>query len=130
MLTFAKGAASSPCSAGQLGAESATSLPSPCLQAQPDMLMFAKGIASGFPFAGVSARPELYSKMSPGMMVSRILWGRRQCALWLCWEIPSARPKLYSKLSPDMMVSWFCGVIASVLRRCWVPVRAAGARLQ
>lgn len=37
-------------------------------EAQPDMLMFAKGIASGFPFAGVSARPELYSKMSPGMM--------------------------------------------------------------
>lgn len=36
------------------------------------MLMFAKGIASGFPFAGVSARPELYSKMSPGMMVNQV----------------------------------------------------------
>lgn len=38
---------------------------------QPDLLLFAKGIASGVPFAGVSARPELYSKMSPGMMVSK-----------------------------------------------------------
>lgn len=42
--------------------------------AAPDMLLFAKGIASGVPFAGVSARPELYSKMSPGMMVR----GRRR----------------------------------------------------
>lgn len=50
----------------------APSHPSNALQAQPDMLMFAKGIASGFPFAGVSARPELYSKMSPGMMVSHV----------------------------------------------------------
>ena len=41
----------------------------PPMQAQPDMMMFAKGIASGVPFAGVSARPELYAKMSPGMMV-------------------------------------------------------------
>jgi adenosylmethionine-8-amino-7-oxononanoate aminotransferase len=36
---------------------------------QPDMLLFAKGIASGVPFAGVSAKPHLYDKMSPGMMV-------------------------------------------------------------
>ena len=38
-------------------------------EAQPDLLLFAKGIASGFPFAGVSARPHLYDKMTAGMMV-------------------------------------------------------------
>ncbi|KAL4421398.1 hypothetical protein ABPG75_010689 [Micractinium tetrahymenae] len=37
-------------------------------EAQPDLLLFAKGIASGVPFAGISARPEVYSKMSHGMM--------------------------------------------------------------
>jgi hypothetical protein len=36
---------------------------------QPDMMLFAKGIASGFPFAGIASRPELYDKMVPGMMV-------------------------------------------------------------
>ena len=40
--------------------------------AQPDLLLFAKGIASGVPFAGVSARPHLYDKMSPGMMVGGV----------------------------------------------------------
>lgn len=35
---------------------------------QPDMMLFAKGIASGFPFAGIASRPELYDKMVPGMM--------------------------------------------------------------
>ncbi|EFN54607.1 hypothetical protein CHLNCDRAFT_8428, partial [Chlorella variabilis] len=34
----------------------------------PDVLLFAKGIASGVPFAGVSAKPQLYDKMSAGMM--------------------------------------------------------------
>ena len=36
---------------------------------QPDLMTFAKGIASGFPFAGVAARPHLFDKMTPGMLV-------------------------------------------------------------
>ena len=47
--------------------------------AQPDLLLFAKGIASGFPFAGVSARPHLYDKMSPGMMVREGRQEREVC---------------------------------------------------
>jgi 4-aminobutyrate aminotransferase len=35
---------------------------------QPDIMIFAKGIASGFPFAGLATRDDMYSKMSPGMM--------------------------------------------------------------
>lgn len=36
--------------------------------AQPDILIFAKGIASGFPFAGLATKPHLYERMTPGMM--------------------------------------------------------------
>ena len=36
--------------------------------AAPDLMTFAKGVASGFPFAGVAARPELFKNMSPGML--------------------------------------------------------------
>jgi 4-aminobutyrate aminotransferase len=49
--------------------------------AQPDMLLFAKGIASGVPFAGVSARPELYDRMGPGMMVRAVGRSHTGC----CW---------------------------------------------
>lgn len=35
---------------------------------QPDIMVFAKGIASGFPFAGLATRDTLFSKMTPGMM--------------------------------------------------------------
>jgi 4-aminobutyrate aminotransferase-like enzyme len=48
---------------------------------QPDMLLFAKGIASGVPFAGVSARPELYDRMGPGMMVRAVGRSHTGC----CW---------------------------------------------
>lgn len=37
-------------------------------EANPDLMTFAKGIASGFPFAGVAARPETFRNMSPGML--------------------------------------------------------------
>eukprot|EP00898_Chlorokybus_atmophyticus_P007338 jgi/Chlat1/7605/Chrsp64S00557 len=36
--------------------------------ADPDIMIFAKGIASGFPFAGVATRDDLYGKMTPGML--------------------------------------------------------------
>eukprot|EP00887_Chlorella_sp_A99_P005683 scaffold1.g5683.t1 len=36
--------------------------------AQPDLMLFAKGIASGMPFAGVAARPGLFKHMTPGML--------------------------------------------------------------
>jgi len=36
--------------------------------AQPDILIFAKGIASGFPFAGLATKDHLYDRMEPGMM--------------------------------------------------------------
>lgn len=36
--------------------------------ARPDMLIFAKGIASGFPFAGLAARPHLFNGLDPGTM--------------------------------------------------------------
>lgn len=35
---------------------------------QPDVLVFAKGIASGFPVAGLATRHDAFDKMAPGMM--------------------------------------------------------------
>jgi 4-aminobutyrate aminotransferase len=35
---------------------------------QPDIMIFAKGIASGFPFAGLATREDAYDKMTPGQM--------------------------------------------------------------
>lgn len=35
---------------------------------QPDIMVFAKGIASGFPFAGLATRDDMFNKMTPGMM--------------------------------------------------------------
>lgn len=35
---------------------------------QPDMMIFAKGIASGFPFAGLATRDDLFDRMDPGTM--------------------------------------------------------------
>ncbi len=37
--------------------------------AQPDMIVFAKGIASGYPLAGVAARDDLFTKLVPGSVV-------------------------------------------------------------
>lgn len=34
----------------------------------PDMLVFAKGIASGYPFAGLATRPELFANLAPGTL--------------------------------------------------------------
>jgi len=34
----------------------------------PDIIIFAKGIASGFPFAGLATKDDLFRNMSPGMM--------------------------------------------------------------
>jgi acetylornithine/succinyldiaminopimelate/putrescine aminotransferase len=34
------------------------------------MMLFAKGIGSGFPIGGIACRDDLFSKMTPGMMVS------------------------------------------------------------
>lgn len=36
--------------------------------ARPDMMVFAKGIASGFPFAGLAARPHLFDGLDSGTM--------------------------------------------------------------
>ncbi len=38
---------------------------------KPDMMLFAKGIGSGFPIGGIACGDDLYSKMTPGMMVRR-----------------------------------------------------------
>lgn len=37
-------------------------------EARPDIMIFAKGIASGFPFAGLAARHHLFDKLDPGTM--------------------------------------------------------------
>lgn len=34
----------------------------------PDIMLFAKGIGSGYPFAGIAAKPHLYAGMKPGSM--------------------------------------------------------------
>jgi 4-aminobutyrate aminotransferase len=34
----------------------------------PDMIIFAKGIASGYPFAGLAARADAFDKLAPGTM--------------------------------------------------------------
>ncbi len=35
----------------------------------PDIMLFAKGIASGFPFAGIAAKPEMYQGLPTGSLV-------------------------------------------------------------
>lgn len=35
----------------------------------PDIMLFAKGIASGFPFAGIAAKPEMYHGLPTGSLV-------------------------------------------------------------
>jgi len=37
-------------------------------RARPDMVVFAKGIASGMPMGGIAARPELFSKCTPASL--------------------------------------------------------------
>lgn len=37
-------------------------------ECKPDILVFAKGICSGYPFAGLATRPDLYDNMKPGSM--------------------------------------------------------------
>ena len=36
--------------------------------AKPDIMLFAKGIGSGYPFAGIAAKPHLYDNLRPGTM--------------------------------------------------------------
>ena len=36
----------------------------------PDIMLFAKGIASGFPFAGIAAKPEMYQGLLTGSLVT------------------------------------------------------------
>ena len=40
--------------------------------ARPDIMLFAKGIGSGYPFAGMAAKPHLYDNLKPGTMGARI----------------------------------------------------------
>ena len=47
--------------------------------AHPDIMLFAKGIGSGYPFAGMAAKPHLYDNLKPGTMGARIL---RCCTLY------------------------------------------------
>lgn len=47
---------------------------------QPDVLIFAKGIASGFPFAGLAAQERLLDGMEPGMMGGTYGQGPMGCA--------------------------------------------------
>lgn len=35
----------------------------------PDIMLFAKGIASGFPFAGIAAKPSMYEGLPTGSLV-------------------------------------------------------------
>lgn len=35
---------------------------------RPDLMVFAKGIASGYPLAGVAAREELTARLAPGVL--------------------------------------------------------------
>ena len=37
----------------------------------PDIMLFAKGIGSGYPFAGMAAKPHLYDNLKPGTMGAR-----------------------------------------------------------
>lgn len=36
------------------------------MEADPDILVFAKGIASGFPMAGIATKPDFFAKLRPG----------------------------------------------------------------
>ncbi len=48
--------------------------------AAPDIMLFAKGIGSGYPFAGIAAKPHLYDNLKPGTMgalSSPCGWGPR-----------------------------------------------------
>lgn len=45
----------------------------------PDIMLFAKGIASGFPFAGIAAKPEMFEGLATGSLV---------CCLAKCTVMP------------------------------------------
>ena len=57
-------------------------------ECSPDMLLFAKGIASGFPMAGVAATGEIYENLTAGMLVSM---GWTSSVLSLKWYCPSRK---------------------------------------
>ena len=38
------------------------------MEGEPDMVVFAKGIASGYPFAGVATRPDTHTGLAPGTL--------------------------------------------------------------
>ena len=47
---------------------------------QPDIMTFAKGIASGFPFAGLAAKPHLLENQPPGTLGGTYGAGPLACA--------------------------------------------------
>ncbi|CAL8464182.1 g3717 [Coccomyxa elongata] len=47
---------------------------------EPDIMIFAKGIASGFPFAGLATREHLFEGLSPGTMGGTYGAGPLACA--------------------------------------------------
>ena len=51
----------------------------------PDIMLFAKGIASGFPFAGIAAKPEMYKGLATGSLVRHSCFScqtvRRVCGI-------------------------------------------------
>ena len=60
--------------------------------AAPDIMLFAKGIASGFPFAGIAAKPEMYKGLPTGSLVSHARkhsWPLTQHKLPRCLQIPN-----------------------------------------
>lgn len=36
------------------------------MDADPDIMVFAKGIASGFPLAGIATKPDMFQNLKPG----------------------------------------------------------------
>lgn len=36
------------------------------MKGDPDIMVFAKGIASGFPLAGIATKPDVFAKLRPG----------------------------------------------------------------
>jgi 4-aminobutyrate aminotransferase len=59
---------------------------------QPDLMVFAKGIANGFPLSGVVGKKELLDKMKPGTMGGTYAGNAVSCAAAIaCAEVMKVR---------------------------------------
>ena len=95
--------------------------------AQPDIMVFAKGIASGFPLAGLAARDHIFDGLGAGTMGGTYgaapMAAAAACARWMrlrrtiCWPMPQHAARSlckYVRGQQDLANDWFSNPHASV----------------